>query len=144
MELTVNKLSLRLHDPARNVGSLLRKWGLEVKYSWTAGEPSCAPNGRLLGGVRESSYAVATFQLNELNLSRRLGLVLDILKPNADELTDFVNEGGKAELYAFMDCVGNSGTGLDWPILRRVAAHKLQLSLDIYPEWPEPEDDPNA
>src|SRR5688572_29492225 len=120
-EATVSNLSIRLRDPARDVGSLFERWGLATGGSWVAGEERRAPNGRLLGGIRKDSYAYSRLKLDEPGLGDALNRALDRLKPFAEELIQFVEEGGRAELYVSMDCVGNAGTGLDWQVLRRLA-----------------------
>ena len=63
-EATVSNLSIRLRDPARDVGSLFERWGLATGGSWVAGEERRAPNGRLLGGIRKDSYAYSRLKLD--------------------------------------------------------------------------------
>jgi hypothetical protein len=134
MHYHISGISLRLHDPARDVGALLEKWGFEVGRSWVAGEPRTTPAGSPLEGEWPDSYAYSSLPAEGTTLAHRLRLILKKVEPVADELAAFVDSGGGAELFVGWHFQRNSGDMLDWELMRRLADCRLSLSLDIYPE----------
>jgi hypothetical protein len=138
MHYHISGISLRLRDPVRDVGALLERWGFEVGRSWVAGEPRTTPGGTALEGVWPDSYAYSSLPADGITLAHRLLLILRIVEPIAEDLADFADSGGAAELFVGWHFQRNSGDRLDWELLRRLADCRLSLSLDIYPE-PEPE-----
>lgn len=139
MHYHISGISLRLHDPARDVGTLLERWGFGVGRSWVAGAPRTTPAGTPLEGVWPDSYAYSSLPTEGTTLAHRLRLILKMVEPVADELAAFVDSGGAAELFVGWHFQRNSGDMLDWELMRRLADCRLSLSLDIYPEL-EPEE----
>jgi hypothetical protein len=129
------KVSLRLwHKEPRNLGDMLRGWGLEVGPDWRAGEIGLAPNGKPMPGLRSRSYASAKLALpSSGTLENAISLVLDGLEAARSELRAFVDEGGTAELFVFWDLEANSGGTVGWKLAQRLADFRLNLALDVYP-----------
>jgi hypothetical protein len=139
MHYHISGISLRLRHPDRDVGALLRQWGLDVGRSWVAGMRRTTPAGTLLGGAWPESYAYARLPADGTTLAHRLRRILKTFEPIAADMAAFVESGGIAELFVGWHFERNSGDVLDWELMRGLADCRLSLSLDIYPE-PEAEE----
>jgi hypothetical protein len=134
------------HPEARDLGTLLHGWGFEVRRKWQTGDPRQTPKGDALEGVRTSSYAYVEVELPARgDVAEALGLILDRLERAKAEAQEFANDGGRVELFVQWHFDGNSGGTFDWQLLQRLSDHRIDLSLDIYPEgeWltSEPEEE---
>lgn len=137
MTLYKYSISLRTRHPSRPPQEVTAALGIAPRFSWSAGEQRKTPSGQPIGGITNESYwtaRVAEGAYPGRDLPTAIAELLDSLSPYQPYLADFVADGGRAELFiGWYFPQGNSGDVLGFDLLARLAALRLDLSLDIYP-----------
>ena len=130
-------ISLRIRHPSRDPADFTRILGLSPSHAWKAGEPRATSKGASLPGVNPTTYWTADLTRGESGaqyLASAIGRALDALSGNAALFEDVVATGGRVEFFVgwFFDRM--SGEVFSHELLARLAALKIDLSLDVYPE----------
>ena len=107
---------------------------MQPRFHWTAGEPSVSPKGTPLGGVREQTYwSSGNLHSESVELTDALEANLSSLESHKDFLREFVATGGEIEYFIGWFTTDTScGETLDWELLQRLAALRINLALDVY------------
>ena len=130
-------ISLRLRHPqSRELGQMMRHWGLEPRRSWRVGDPCVSIKGKPLPGLRRDSFACsAPLTLPATGtLETALLEIMEELTLCKSDLRAFADEGGTAELFVAWTFFGASGGVLDWSLMQMLSEHRLDLSLSICPD----------
>lgn len=130
-------ISLRLRHPSMNPAEITAALGLGPFRCWRAGEPRSTPTGAPLEGRWPDTYwtsgRLADGQWRGKALPSAVCALLDQIATHKDFFQQVRAEGGKVELFVGWYFDGNSGDILDFELMGRLAALKIDLSLDIYP-----------
>jgi hypothetical protein len=140
-EKFVISLSLRSADvPFDRVVAAL---GREPHRLWRAGDQKTAPNGRLLGGIRDDFRCMIRLGSFETTIEDAITACLDALSAAAFELSAFVDSGGMARLGIGWFCTGDSGLEMPAELVTALAGLKVDLALYLYVHGrlDEPQDD---
>jgi hypothetical protein len=108
--------------------------GMQPRFHWTAGEPRVSPEGTPLGGVREQTYWTSrTLHPEHVDLTDAVEANLSSLESRKDFLREFVATGGEIEYFiGWFTTDTSGGETLDWELLHRLAALRINLALDVY------------
>jgi hypothetical protein len=116
--------------------------GLSPKRSWMVGEPKTTPTGQRLKGINRKTYWYANFGGEEplysekTDLTKLLSDMTIQLRPAKDFTHDFVESGGEIKIFIGLFCPQNSGIGISWDILARLASLRIGVDFDYYPGEP--------
>ena len=76
-----HRLSLSADHDSMDLSSLPTQLGMEAKRIWKAGDPSIAPNGRVMGGNRRYSFCNFELEVAE-DLSKSIRAAIEKLRPH--------------------------------------------------------------
>lgn len=128
------RFSLRLRHPSMAPEDISAALGMEARFQWKAGDRRITPKGRSLDGTFESTYWCSpAFEAQGLDLADALSSHLRALESHQEFLVDFASTGGSIEYFVawFSDGL-NTGLTLNWELLKRLSALKVDLGLDVY------------
>ena len=119
-------------DPAR----ISMELGLQPWHSWKACEPRVTPFGKRLPGVNPTSYWVSREEVTgkRLFFENVLELV-GRLEPSSKLIAEIVDGGGFVSITVQLPGERNIGDSMDWPGLARIAALKIELGIEVFPDW---------
>ena len=127
-------ISLRATHPGKSADEIVRSIGLEAKRAWSAGEPKTSPNGRLLGGNREVSYAAFRMSAgSDGELTAAIGAIVETLKFRRAALKDLTSSGGALSLFVSWHCTGDNGDTFSASLLGELASLQINLDLNVLP-----------
>ncbi|MBL9173545.1 MAG: hypothetical protein JNL10_08430 [Verrucomicrobiales bacterium] len=114
-------------------------FSLERRYGWTAGELPTEGLGPTRGEVRRQSYWSARVtpegvSSDDQQLEEALDRVASDVMRRSDALADFHATGGTLNVFVGLIGVGNFGLVMPIPLLQKLAAARIELQLDIYPQ----------
>jgi hypothetical protein len=136
------QLSLRMWHPEADLSEFCRKAGLTPKVFWTKGDPRMTPKGRMLGGVRDSSYCLVNFgPASDIDLIEKIEAALAALSPHRADIERLVSTGGRITFSVAWFLEADTGKAIEWHTLGRM--HELRIGFDFYlyvPERGEPDD----
>ncbi len=119
-------------DPAR-ISTVL---GKKPKHSWKVGEPRATPDGKRLPGVYPTSYWVSSEDVTGKRLFFKDVLELvSRLEPSSQFIAEIVDGGGFVSITVQLPGERNIGDSMDWPGLARIAALKIELGIEVFPDW---------
>jgi hypothetical protein len=126
-------LTLRLHHPTRDLLPVCTALGLAPRHAWKKGDERQTPNGRNLGGVRDSSYGSADLcKTSREPLSKKIEAALTRLEPYREVLEEVWSTGGRLSFFIGWFLDEDTGDTLDWPILQKTSQLRIELELNIY------------
>ena len=107
---------------------------MKANRSWAAGERRTTPTGEPLKGFNAKTYWCSdSIRRDGFDLAESLASHLDALETRRSFLADFVSTGGSIECFVGWFTDGrNTGVVLDWELLGRLAALRIDLALDVY------------
>jgi hypothetical protein len=119
-------------DPAR----VSMELGMQPTNSWRAGEERATPTGQRLPGVNPMSFWTSSeeamgdglFFEDVLDLVRRLGR-------SSEFISQIVDDGGSVSVVVQLPGGINIGDELDWLGLTRIAALKITLGIEVFPDF---------
>ena len=132
-------ISLRVRHPSLDPAEITSALGLNPSRSWRAGEARTTLTGNPLEGRYGESYWVAKLAKGEWadkTLTIVINELLDLLAEHKGFFQRIRTEGGAAEFFVGWYFDGNGGDVFDCDLLARIAALKIDLSLDVYPPDP--------
>ncbi|MFC3550718.1 hypothetical protein ACFOLC_06765 [Lysobacter cavernae] len=135
------RVSLRATHPSADLAPLFDALGLTPKRSWRAGQPRPTPHGNALAGVYRDSYGYAELTPDEQarDWSREhvedfLDGVQQRLSMHRDRFHAFTAQGGRCGLFIGLFSEQNFGFEISPDLSAAMAALKLTLGFDIYPD----------
>jgi len=124
-------LSLRLRHPDADLKPISRSLGLGPGTCWTKGDARLAPDGALIGGVRDSSYCSVQLDASVgADLESALVRSLQTIAAVQPELELLVSSGGMASIAIGWFADGDAGVRLADTIVAEMA--RLRLTVDFY------------
>jgi hypothetical protein len=127
------QLSLHFTHPTRDLAIVCQTLGLRPKVIWKKGDERRTPNGRSIGGMRDSSYcSINLGAASKLGLSKKAQAAVKLLKPHRRLLRRLVSEGGRVSFYVGWFCDEHTGEAVDHEVLARMADLSIALDLNIY------------
>jgi len=129
-------ISLRVRHPSLDPAEFTSALGLNPFRCWRAGEAQTTPKGKPLEGRYSNSCWTAKLvkgQWPDKSLPVVINELLDQLAPHQGFFQRIRTEGGTVEFFIGWFLEGNSGDVFDCDLLARMAALKIDLSLDVYP-----------
>ena len=123
-------VSFRAQHPVRDLRSLLDSLGVVPSHCWQAGDTRRTPKGVQLEGTYDMSYYCCDLPLPCCNdLAEWLEHAVGFLRPVAEQLVSFVDDGGSLSFYIGLEKGKFEGVTLDPKLLAELGA--LRISLDI-------------
>ncbi len=108
--------------------------GMKPRFQWMAGQRRTTPKGELLEGVNAFTYWCSEGTEGHGNdLAESLSSHLQAFEACGDFLAHFVSTSGSIEYFISWFTEGlNCGTTLDFDLLMRLAALRIELGIDVY------------
>ena len=130
------KISLRLWHASQNLNSISDILALTPSRIWRNGDDRTDIKGQKIGGIYENNYWSADISKGTADISSlaiALENAVELLSQNSEFFTNFVADGGTAELFIgwFMDGF-NTGDVIGWRLLQSLAQLRLNLAFDLY------------
>jgi len=133
------KLSLHLNHPKMRWEQISAALGLTPKVRWNAGDPRVTPKGTELGGTRDrTNWSCRIAEDNRTDedapdLTDAVEDSVSYLEAHKDLLSEFVATGGEMEYFVGWFTTDTSGGDtLRWELMQRMAALKINFTLDVY------------
>lgn len=133
MSAPISSISLRLCHPTLPHSDIVREIGMKAEFSHTVGQQRRTPKGRLLEGLYRETYCC--FKIKKKGASHLdddLRPWCDFLEKHAIFLQVFLETGGRLEFYISIFLDGDRGFELDGPMLQRISALGVGLSVEMY------------
>ena len=129
-------IGLMIKHPTMDPARISMELGLQPWHSWKAGEPRVTPVGKRLPGVNPTSYWVSREEVTgkRLFFENVLELV-SRLEPSSQFIAEIVDGGGFVSITVQLPGERNIGDSMDWPGLARIAALKIELGIEVFPDW---------
>jgi hypothetical protein len=126
-------VALRLHHPTRDLLPICAALGLVPRHVWKKGDERQTPNGRNMGGVRDSSYCSADLgETSREPLSKMIEAALARLEPHQEVLEEVWSTGGRLSFFIGWFLDDDTGDTLDWSILQKMSQLRIELQLNVY------------
>ncbi|MGA7806945.1 hypothetical protein [Bradyrhizobium sp.] len=100
------KVTLHLHHPTRDLRQVCAALGLVPRHVWKKGDERQSPNGRNLGGFRDSSYCSADLgETSRETLPKKIEAALMRLEQHREILEEVWSTGGRLSFFVgwFLD-----------------------------------------
>jgi hypothetical protein len=127
-------LDLRIWHPSMNPDVIIHNLKLKPIAAWMSGTPRITPKGEPLSGLNKQSYCC--FELippKKADLTECLDKWTGKLQSHRALFKKINNTGGKVEYHVGFYASKNSGEVLDWPLLKFIGDHGINLYMDYYP-----------
>ena len=126
-------ISLRFFGKAIDISEIRLCLGFEPKFQHQIGKQRTTPKGDILDGVYETSYCSFDYkrQQNE-ELYEMIARIVESLTPHKDLFNRIRENNGRSEFFIGWYSTGNTGDTLDYKLLGKISALKIDLALDVY------------
>jgi hypothetical protein len=122
-------VSIRIRHKIFTPSEITAELRLNPKHFWAVGSAKASGEG-----VRHESYWTHEFKHpKDVELAIFLNSVVDKLSIHKMFFEKLVLTQGSIEFFIGCFLNGNQGEIFDWQLLRKIAALRISLSLDIYP-----------
>lgn len=126
-------VNLRLIHPDMDPAQMASEVAMTPSHSWAKGDQRWAPNGRLLNGEREESYAYFPMGSGEDGeLAKAMDRTIGVLEKHAQFFNKFGVTGGAAMLYVYWYPNGDTGEVFNIELLRRMSELGVEFGLNVY------------
>lgn len=127
-------VDLRVCHPSLPLAEICDLMGRRPDVGWSVEDPRRTPRGRVLGGVRESSYwclslQVATTEFLSQVLRRT---VLDLGRIHFG-IKELVSSKGRVEVYVGVDGDRSAGDTIPSEVLVALGTLGVDLSFEVFP-----------
>ena len=106
------------------------------QISWKAGDPRTTPGGKVLGGVRDSSYwSSGTLESSSSGgIREAIRSFLPFLLDRKEFLGEFSASGGSSELFVGWFVDSSAGETFDSELMQSLGDLGVDIALDAYAE----------
>lgn len=131
-------VSLRVRHPSWTAAEIGEHLQRTPKFSWTAGEPRTAPNGRPLAGYRSESYCCFDIgKGRDGEIAACLRDALGKLRPLEADLRQLRSSGGSLMLFVSWHPNGDTGEAFGPELLLEMGGLGIELGINVVSR-PEP------
>lgn len=127
---------LYIDHPNIDPGAITEALGLAPYAAHRAGTPRKTPKGTPLDGVyRTTKWSHSAPAEGKRRFFQGVTQLVDILEPHAAFLSKIVETKGSIQLLVHLAGDVNIGDDMAWHELARLAALKIKLGVEVFPEY---------
>ncbi len=129
------KIVLMIDHPGMDPARITAELGMKPRYHWKAGDARQTPVGTPLPGRRQQSYwAISEEVAGHRDFFTSVADWVARLEPSAAFLSEIVETGGSIYIGLQLSGKRNIGDVINWDALARIAALKIQLGVEVFPD----------
>ena len=127
---------LLVRHPSMDPSLITSTLGLTPHRTWLAGTPRTTPVGRPLSGVyKQSSWGYSYRVEANRYFSRDVLKMVGLLEGASEFIRGVVEGGGSVNLMIGLPGTVNMGDDIPWSCLERLAALKVSLGFEVFPNF---------
>jgi hypothetical protein len=127
---------LLVRHPSMDPSLITSTLGLTPYRTWLAGTPRTTPVGRPLSGVyNQSSWGYSYRVEANRYFSRDILKMVAVLERASEFILGVIEGGGSVNLMIDLPGSVNIGDDIPWSCLERLAALKVSLGFEVFPNF---------
>ncbi|MDO9413197.1 MAG: DUF4279 domain-containing protein [Pseudolabrys sp.] len=129
-------LRLLIKHPSMNPDKISERLGMVPQMAHQAGSNRFTPKGNALPGLYpDSRWGWSKKIEGKRDCFSEVSALVDSLEKHKDFLSDISDEGGSTEIIVHLAGDANIGWTMPWQELSRMARLKIDLGIEVFPDF---------